>query len=415
MAYRLKSIQYKNEEYHILLQNENGPCPLLAAGNVLILKKSITLPSNCVKAGVVTIEQLTNILAEKILSGNHDSEGRDFHINEVLKIFPNLQFGMDVNPKFTAGPTGVEYTMELNAFDLLRIELVHGWLLEPDAQEFEWVSDNTYNQLVNLVIEGNDASAKLNKKTDVADDFKVDELSNQATRGTIIRNFLDRSAHQLTQHGLFVLHEYVKEGNMVVFFRNNHYNTLTKHNENLYLLVTDFGYADVSDVVWEKLDVIDGDTEYVTGAFKVPPAIEYHASGAATGEQLVASNAQSQADYHLALQLSREAGNPPAAAAPKTKGTAAQSDLERAKQASLLEFQREQQGTPSTGTTANLPTIAAGIPTAIGSQEERDMMLALELQRQEEQEQERMRQRQRQVANRAQRRPAAKADNCIIS
>lgn len=305
--------------------------------------------------------------------------------------------------------------MELNAFDLLRIELVHGWLLEPDAQEFEWVSDNTYNQLVNLVIEGNDASAKLNKKTDVADDFKVDELSNQATRGTIIRNFLDRSAHQLTQHGLFVLHEYVKEGNMVVFFRNNHYNTLTKHNENLYLLVTDFGYADVSDVVWEKLDVIDGDTEYVTGAFKVPPAIEYHASGAATGEQLVASNAQSQADYHLALQLSREAGNPPAAAAPKTKGTAAQSDLERAKQASLLEFQREQQGTPSTGTTANLPTIAAGIPTAIGSQEERDMMLALQLQRQEEEQQERMRQRQRQVANRAQRRPAAKADNCIIS
>lgn len=44
--------------------------------------------------------------------------------------------------------------MELNAFDLLQIELVHGWLLESDAQEYEWVGDNTYNQLVNLVIEG---------------------------------------------------------------------------------------------------------------------------------------------------------------------------------------------------------------------------------------------------------------------
>lgn len=228
---------------------------------------------------------------------------------------------MDVNPKFTAGPTGVEYTMELNAFDLLRIGLVHGWLLEPDAQEFEWVGENTYNQLVNLVIEGNDASARLQQRSDV-DDCKIDELSNQATRGTVIRNFLDRSAHQLTQHGLFVLHEYVKEGDMLVFFRNNHYNTLTKNNENLYLLVTDFGYANVNDVVWEKLDVIDGDTEYVTGEFKVPPAIKYHSSAVATGEQLVANSAQSQADYHLALQLSRDTAKSSGVGAASTSSTA---------------------------------------------------------------------------------------------
>jgi len=89
--------------------------------------------------------------------------------------------------------------VELNAFDLLQIELVHGWLLEVDAQEYEWVGKNTYNQLVNLVIEGNDASTELQQKPDV-DDCKFDELSNKATRGTIIRHFLDQSAHQLTQY-----------------------------------------------------------------------------------------------------------------------------------------------------------------------------------------------------------------------
>ncbi len=301
--------------------------------------------------------------------------------------------------------------MELNAFDLLRIELVHGWLLEPDAQEFEWVGDNTYNQLVNLVIEGNDASARLQQKSDGEDDCKFDELSNQATRGTIIRNFLDRSAHQLTQHGLFTLHEYVKEGNMVVFFRNNHYNTLTKHNESLFLLVTDFGYADVSDVVWEKLDVIDGDTEYVTGDFKVPPAIKYHASAVATGEQLVANNAQSQADYHLALQLSRESGKPAAtkSSASKANAPTVHSDLEQAKQASLLEFQQGQHTAVSKDTLMYSPTMVQGLPD-ISSQEERDMMLALELQRQEER-QERVR------ISRAQRRPkpAPAKDSCIIS
>ena len=87
----------KNERYNILLQNENGPCPLLAAANVLLLKKSIALPSNCIGSGVVTIEELTNILAEKMLTNNHGENGSDHHINETLRIFPNLQFGMDVN------------------------------------------------------------------------------------------------------------------------------------------------------------------------------------------------------------------------------------------------------------------------------------------------------------------------------
>jgi hypothetical protein len=58
------------------------------------------LPSNCVGAGVVTIEELTNILAEKILTNNNNSSGSDYHIDEVMKIFPNLQFGMDVNVSY---------------------------------------------------------------------------------------------------------------------------------------------------------------------------------------------------------------------------------------------------------------------------------------------------------------------------
>lgn len=334
--------------------------------------------------------------------------------------------------------------MELNAFDLLQIELVHGWLLESSAQEYEWVGDNTYNQLVNLVIEGNDAGTTLQQQSDV-DDCKYDELSNQATRGTIIRSFLDHSAHQLTQHGLLVLHDYIKDGDMVVFFRNNHYNTLTKYNENLYLLVTDFGYAKVKSVVWEKLDVIDGDTEYVTGEFKVPPAMKYHGSGAATGEQLVASNAQSQADYHLALQLSRDSikhSNVSTAAspAPKTKEknvNQQQSDIERAKHASLLEYEKEGRekarlgeglgdclkppamtntSKSSMNDAGRFPTVAVGVPIANVSQEDMDRKLAMQLQRQEEKE-ETIRQNQIRNRNRAppRRKNAAKDANCVIS
>mmetsp|Transcript_7422 Transcript_7422/g.8170 ORF Transcript_7422/g.8170 Transcript_7422/m.8170 type:complete len:428 (+) Transcript_7422:135-1418(+) len=427
MAYRLKKIQYWNQSHHILLQNENGPCPLLAAGNVLLLKKSIVLPSACIESGVVTIEELTNILAERILLNNSSTTGSDYHINEVMKIFPNLQFGMDLNPKFTAGPTGVEYTMELNAFDLLRIELVHGWLLESDAQEYEWVDDQTYNQLVNLVIEGNDATAKLEHKSQDSDS-NYDELSNKAIRGTVVRNFLDRSAHQLTYYGLTTLHEYVKEGDMVIFFRNNHYNTLTKYKETLYLLVTDLGYASVQSVIWEKLDVIDGDTEYVTGEFQVPPLIKHH-----DGDSV-----QSQADHQFALQLSQETS-------PTTNVTNLQREdscIERAKKASLLEHkQQEQSKTKVENTTAltpkvmaisvpqnsnssttdvpTIPNIVVGIPATNLSQEKKDMMLAMQLHRQEvkQQQQETSRQRQFQQSTIVQPRSnvTAKDSSCIIS
>jgi hypothetical protein len=316
--------------------------------------------------------------------------------------------------------------MELNAFDLLHVELVHGWLLESDAQEYEWVGDKTYNQLVNVVIEGNDASTKLQQNSRGEN---YDELSNQATRGTVVRNFLDRSAHQLTQYGLTVLHEYVKEGDMQIFFRNNHYNTLTKFKDNLYLLVTDFGYANVRSVIWEKLDVIDGDTEYVNDEFQVLAPSTHRVDEAATGEQLVANNMQSQADYHLALQLSREATTDTTTTTNDVTNIQRQdSDIERAKKASLLEHECQQQeqpvsqkpNSPSIDDLPAFPTIAVGIPALHLSQEERDMMLAKQLQRQEEkQQQELSRQRQQQLRQsttvQPRKKAAAKDSTCIIS
>jgi hypothetical protein len=404
----------------------------LAAANCLLLKGSIELPSNCVGAGVVTIDQLVNVLAEKILSTNTGSDS-DHHIQEVLTVFPSLQFGLDVNPKFTSGPQGVEYTMQLNAFDLLRVELVHGWLLEPEAEEYDLIANQSYNQLINVVIQGNDAGDQLQRNPQAPNQ---DALSEMATKGTLVRHFLDRSAHQLTQYGLTVLHEFLKDGQIVVFFRNNHFNTLCKHNGLLYLLVTDLGYADVASVAWEKIDVIDGDTEYVTGDFLRPPPIEqHHASTAATGEQLVSNNnnnMQSQADYQLALQLSREtfAGGsalPSSAAA----STTAQQDaeMEAALQASLLHHRpptttATTTTTTTSGTTATMatippaasssnttttattnpaaaaaatvttpatttpgtPTTAVGVPTQAPTQEIQDHMIAMQIQRQEEQD-----------------------------
>lgn len=282
-----------------------------------------------------------NVLAEKILS-NHTTGEADHHIQEVLTIFPSLQYGMDVNPKFTGGPTGVEYTLHLNAFDLLHIELVHGWLLDPQAEEYELIGQKTYNQLVNVIIEGNDAASTLqNAETSDGPILPEDDaLSTKATQGMLVKHFLDNSGHQLTQYGLTVLHDYLKDGQMMVFFRNNHFNTLTKHGGMLYLLVTDFGYAKVSSVVWEKLDVIDGDTEYVNAEFATSP------STAGQNDVSNSNDPQAQSDYQLALQLSRESSaNLGASTTASTPASTADTmthdaDLEAAQRASVEEYNR---------------------------------------------------------------------------
>lgn len=339
MTYSLKSIRYQGSDRRILLQNENGPCPLLAAANALLLKGVIELPSRCVRNSVASLEDVANVLANRAMQ-NHQTEAH--FVDELMHHIPKLQYGMDVNPKFTDGCTGYEYTSELTAFDMLRVRLVHGWLADPEHDEtYTAVGNKTYNELVEWIIKGNEAGTeveKLQKEMDllqvrqaslvakevsdespqgtveaaiVQEDMvkiqaKYDELSELATQGSLMQNFLEATSHQLTQYGLHVLHEQIHEDELVVFFRNNHYGTLTKRNGMLYILVTDLGYCNAPAIVWEMLDVIDGDTEYADSDFKPPGAKAHLTSGPTLSpEQLLAQASQNDADYNLAVQLSK--------------------------------------------------------------------------------------------------------------
>ncbi|KAH6831054.1 FAM63A-like protein [Perilla frutescens var. hirtella] len=87
-------------------------------------------------------------------------------------------------------------------------------------------------------------------------------------QGELIRNYMKSSASQLTIYGLFCLLDKVKERELCVFFRNNHFNTMFKYEGELYILATDQGFINQPDLVWEKLNEVNGDTVYVMGNFK---------------------------------------------------------------------------------------------------------------------------------------------------
>jgi ubiquitin carboxyl-terminal hydrolase MINDY-1/2 len=274
----------QGSERRILLQNENGPCPLLAACNALLLRGDVEFPPPCVRNSVASLDDVTNMLANQALRHlqatatlpstspsqqqqqqqqqhqqqqqllpppEQQQEQHDYFLHELLTHIPTFQYGMDVNPSLTCGIDGYEWTAQLSAFDMLRVKLVHGWLVDPNSQSeiYQAAGSECYNSLVERIIESREAAAELEAiQIRLATAFttadssgganpsrvaemqrRAKELAPQVTRGTLIDDFLNSSAHQLTDYGLGVLHEQIKEGEMVVFFRNNHFGTLTKH------------------------------------------------------------------------------------------------------------------------------------------------------------------------------------------
>lgn len=442
MAYQVKTIGNNTK---ILLQDVNGPCPLIAAANVLLLRGVVSLSAECVRSGVASTDDVVNMLAGWAIernSGDFSGTDHEYHLNEVLSLLPSLQHGMDVNPKFN-GPTSVEYTNNLAVFDSLGIDLVHGWILDKTDSVAEIIGNKSYNELIEVVIGGNEAKeevARMNdvlskmeqkmtilhdqnkekllpnsssdshvktddaeatqtqlEKRDVSSDgnlerqkepstnepesvnqenpeadcpsfssediednnamsdkieskhdeqeqntslaeeehidpesSKTNSLDTESVQGQIlveiteirkqisektqlisksetINNFLTSSSHQLTYHGLEQLQAHLSENDLCVFFRNNHFATITKHTETLYLLITDLGYANTPDVVWEKLDAIDGDTEYTNEFFR-PAAVRdelTHVGHSINPELLLAQRSQTESDHALALALSK--------------------------------------------------------------------------------------------------------------
>jgi hypothetical protein len=137
MLHHIKNIQFKDKNVGIVTQNENGPCPLVAIINVLLLRRQITLPTHL---EIVSAAKLMEYIGDAMLESvpkNLSGEVRlnyEQNMHDAMAVLPKLQTGLDVNVKFT-GVRDFEYTPECIIFDLLRIPLFHGWLVDPQTPE----------------------------------------------------------------------------------------------------------------------------------------------------------------------------------------------------------------------------------------------------------------------------------------
>ncbi|KAG7468744.1 ubiquitin carboxyl-terminal hydrolase MINDY-1 [Solea senegalensis] len=314
--YLVKWINWKEKKTPIITQSENGPCPLLAIMNTLFLRWKAKLPA---QTDVVTTEDLMTHLGECVLAVTPREKADGMELNfqqnmsDVMAVLPKLSTGLDVNVGFS-GVTDFEYTPECIVFDLLDIPLYHGWLVDPQSPEMTAaVGKLSYNQLVEKIIE-----------------YKHSTDSSRVSEGLLAEQFLESTATQLSYHGLCELNMAAKEGEISVFFRNNHFSTMIKHKGHLYLLVTDQGFLQEGALVWESLHNVEGDGNFCDSDFRLchqraPPTSTLPPCGQEQQKQI-------DQDYLVAVSLQQQGG-----------ATAPLSDLELARQLQQEEYHQQQQ------------------------------------------------------------------------
>ncbi|OZC09882.1 hypothetical protein X798_02988 [Onchocerca flexuosa] len=268
-VYYIKWMDVEGVEYAVVMQNENGPCPLLAVINVLLLRGQIALPRGSTE---VSEKKLLQFVADCILRlkpkdiDEAELPNYEQNVSDVLALIPSLPKGLDVNIHFT-GVKRFEYTPACALFDILNIPLVHGWIIDQSDQELLKLVDGlSYNRIVEKIVS-----------------------TNNESENYMLRNFLDSSASQLTTQGISELLSNLNDGEIAVLFRNNHFQTLAKQKDALYVLVTDMGFLSESTVVWETLDCVDGNSTFVNAAFNT------------SHKSIILAN--ESADYLLALSI----------------------------------------------------------------------------------------------------------------
>nr|XP_051677916.1 ubiquitin carboxyl-terminal hydrolase MINDY-2 isoform X4 [Oryctolagus cuniculus] len=234
-VYHIKWIQWKEENTPIITQNENGPCPLLAILNVLLLAWKVKLPP---MMEIITAEQLMEYLGDYML---------------------------DAKPK------------EISEIQRLNYEQIDDIV--------KAVGNCSYNQLVEKIIS-----------------CKQSDNSELVSEGFVAEQFLNNTATQLTYHGLCELTSTVQEGELCVFFRNNHFSTMTKYKGQLYLLVTDQGFLTEEKIVWESLHNVDGDGNFCDSEFHLRPPSDPETVYKGQQDQI-------DQDYLMALSLQQEQQN----------------------------------------------------------------------------------------------------------
>ena len=275
----------------IMVQNANGPCPLLALVNALVLSTPAGSPTALVETLRVREQISLGFLLDAVIDELIGRNGDLPDVSDMYTFLVTLHTGMNVNPRFVplehplnlmdapigqdlatdmhgsrkAG--GFEGTREMMFYSTFAIPLIHGWIPPRNHPAFAALQRTaaTYEDAQNLMFREEELEEKLQRQG-----LSSDEQATLEDIGSV-KYYLSSTATQLTGYGLDTITETMKPGSVSILFRNDHFSTLYRHPRSgqLLTLVTDMGYAGHDEVVWESLVDVSGEgSEFFSGDFR---------------------------------------------------------------------------------------------------------------------------------------------------
>ena len=279
----------------IMVQNANGPCPLLALVNALVLttRSDITTPlvETLRVREQVSLGLLLDAVIDELMSGRRRGSGGMLpDVSELYAFLVTLHTGMNVNPRFVPSeeatvnlmdapidaPTslhesrkagGFEDTREMRLYSTFSIPLIHGWIPPRNHPAFAALkrTAETYEDAQNILFREEELEEKLQRQgLSPEEQLILEDIAS-------VKYFLSSTATQLTGYGLDTVTETLAPGSVAILFRNDHFSTLYRHPKSgqLLTLVTDMGYAGHDEVVWESLVDVSGEgCEFFAGDFR---------------------------------------------------------------------------------------------------------------------------------------------------
>ncbi|KAF0990588.1 hypothetical protein HZS_3636, partial [Henneguya salminicola] len=252
----IKYIQFEERTVPIFTQLFNGPCPLIAIVNAMSLLVRIDFKLSPGQ-DLIELDTLIHLLAQYIINqdstkdSNH-TENYQANIEGSLDILYQIVNGININVLFS-GIRDFEFTKEIGLLDILKLDLYHGWIVDPaHATLRELISHMTYNQLMEHICTWGE----------------YDTETPEYKKYIMASKFLNGYPTQLSHYGLKLLVQSIAETKIGVFFRNDHFSTVIRRGRHLLTLVSDFGYQNNSNVVWEIV-ALSGSGQFLTCDFKI--------------------------------------------------------------------------------------------------------------------------------------------------
>ncbi|KAK3673537.1 hypothetical protein LTR78_006441 [Recurvomyces mirabilis] len=284
----------------ILTQNANGPCPLLALVNALILSTPQDMHTALVETlstrEQVSLGLLLDAVFDELMSERRSDAAQGLpDVGELYAFLLALHTGMNVNPRFVTpakAPRGsldnppsdktnlhsadraqtkagaFEETREMRLYSTFNVPLIHGWTAPRDTPAytaFERCAP-TFEEAQNVQFLESELEDKLRSEGLPPNEQRMlDDIKT-------IKLFLNTWPTQLTDYGLETISSSLQPGQIAILFRNDHFSTLYKEPRHgaLMTLVTDTGYSGHDEIVWESLiDVNGAASEIFSGDFRV--------------------------------------------------------------------------------------------------------------------------------------------------